>query len=306
MSRLFHVFRLCATRLQQEQKIQDLFSQLAYATSLDLQHFNYHQINLVPPEQGTSIWSGSTLHIHDRYHLFYTQRRTTELYWADQVIKASRSVDLEQWQMVDLDLSIERVDPEERYFQRLPKPGDRTIHAWRDPYVFLSQGSVWMLVAAKSLDLPQYRNGCIALLKAKDPDLTEWELIYPAVISGFEELEMPQIYWDIDTQQVVIVASTWDNQDYRITQSQGYQPLLPDPSRVYRSRGYLLGFEFGSFDDLVQGKGLTEPKILLWPQEQLYAGVIVPELSGSVIGFDITTGQHRLLGSRFPSFRHLS
>lgn len=305
-SQIFHVFRLCATQAHRAQKVQDLFSQLAYATSRDLHHFDYHNLNLIPPKRGSSIWSGCTFqHPNGSYYLFYTERQTSQTFWANQVIQAAYSSDLQSWQSLDLDLSMTTVDPKAQVFQRLPQLGDRTIHAWRDPYLFAAEGSIWMLVAAKSLHFPQHQNACIALLKASDDSLTTWELACPYVVAGFEELEVPQIYWDQSTSELVVVASTWAEQDYQISQQQGYDPLLSDPEKVYRQQGYVLGFRFSSLTALTQSTGKVAAEVLVAPSKHHYAGMIVPELQGSVLGFNTQVGVHQMLGSRFPSFRHL-
>ncbi len=60
------------------------------------------------------------------------------------------------------------------------------------------------------LNYPQHKNACICLLKANDNELKNWQLVKPSLISGYEELEVPQIYRYSSSGKVVLLVLTWE------------------------------------------------------------------------------------------------
>lgn len=294
--KLYHVYCLSADWQYKQTETHHLYSQLTYAITSDFKTFELQEENIIPCSENCSIWTGCTIKIADNdYWMFYTERRTTGNYFAGQTIKLARSPDLKHW-IVDnnFSLSPDSIDPEFRYFQRTQKPGDRTPHAWRDPYIFKIENYYYMLVAAKLKPRENTRvnfSACIALLKADESDLKSWTLVHPSLIVGYEELELPQVYRDEHTDEIILRVSTWDERDYQRSAEQGI---------IYRERGQLLAFEAANIDAALAGTFSPQPQILIGEmgivQAEIYGCVWIPELK-AVVGFDFKRGGYQAIDS---------
>jgi beta-fructofuranosidase len=300
---LFHVFQLFAERHHRDAGQHGLYSRLLSATSHDLTSFGDVYRDVVQPSPDSSIWTGCTVRRSDgKYQLFYTERTTQPDYWAGQSIRCAVADILEPptWQTESMYLTPDSVDPYGSRFLRRPSLGDRTVHAWRDPFVFGDGQQMYMLVSAKSASL---RSACIALLRSTDNALLQWELVNESLVSGYEELEVPQLYLDNDSGQAVLIASTWGEQDFARSMELGYNPYYNEPNTSVRENAYLLAFRA---NDLVSALGgqFGPAEVVLGPSDHIYAGVVVPELSGAVLGFDVEEGNHRLIPNCLPSLCH--
>lgn len=303
----FHIFRLFAEQHYRDIAQHDKFSRLAYGTSKNLENFEYHQMDIIKPsDNSSSIWTGCIIRRSDgKYLLFYTERTTKSNYWANQTIRCAYTNELgTDWHRISsIEISPNTVDPQGNFFLLSPRTTDRTIHAWRDPFVFKHGGIFYMLVSAKSNQMEPHESACIALLKAKDDLLETWTLVTARLVGGYEELEVPQIYIDKHTNQAVLIASTWNENDYQESMNQGYNPYNNLANTTVRRQGNLLSFRSNHITEALEGK-FGSPEVIVTSSEGLYAGVVVPELSGAIMGFDISTGKHRVLPHRLPNLSH--
>ncbi|MFZ1029493.1 MAG: hypothetical protein WAN66_25085 [Limnoraphis robusta] len=298
--RLYHVYLLSADWQYKQTETHHLYSQLTYAITLDFQSFKIQNKNIIDCHENQSIWTGCTLQNYPRnYFMFYTERQTEGDYFAVQTIKLAQSNDLNNW-MIDRNFSLspQLIDPEFRYFIRTQNPSDRTAHAWRDPYIFKVENCFYMLVAAKHIineNHPQHKNACIALLKADENNFKQWELVHPSLITGYEELELPQLYRHEPTNEVVLLVSTWDERDYQRSLEQG---------KIYREQGQLLAFSAASLEAALAGKFNQTPQIILGEsgsiQASIYGGVWISELK-AIVGFDLKQGGYQVINSELPS-----
>ena len=300
----FHALMLCAEQHYYEAGDHHEYSRLAYARSRDLIHWDGHKVVLAA-EANASIWSGSVIRWGGEYLLAYTIRRTIRDYFAGQTIGLARSTDFVNWVRFDGELTIDDVDPDGRYFLSSPEVSrDRTVHAWRDPYLFVYRDQLLMLVAAKRHDVPPDRRGCVALLRADQNGSSNfrWRLMSPSLVSGYEELEVPQVYVD-QRRRAWVIASTWDDSDYEISWLRGNRPTVKSSPQPYRRHGYLLGFRASSIDALLDGDFDDDNTgaVLLGPEAMLYAGRIVPEQPGTVLGFDPRTGSPKVVRRELPT-----
>ena len=306
----FRALMLCAEQKYYEQGKHHEHSQLAYACSNDLKNWRGHRKIALPLNIDSSIWTGSVIKWDNQYILAYTLRKTIDSYFAEQTICFATSINFKNWTKCKEEFKITDIDPEEKYFLRSPEPKrDRTVHAWRDPFLFVYKNQVFMLVAAKRKDLFNNCRACVALFRAESsqPLNFKWKLICPSLIAGYEELEVPQIYIDQEKGVVWIIASTWDDRDYEISWLRGNRPMVTSSPPAYRRHGYLLGFQISinKFDKLLSKKpsnvlkynrlGLVESTVLVEPEAMFYAGRIVPERNETILGFDPRTGETKVV-----------
>jgi len=125
-------------------------------------------------DQDLYVFTGCVLERDGLYHIYYTGHnpRLREQGRPEQAVMHATSTDLVHWIK----------DPANPI---LFADGDRyEMHDWRDPFVFWHEaaGEYWMLLAARVLDGPESRRGCIALVTS--PDLTTWEIRDPLYTPG--------------------------------------------------------------------------------------------------------------------------
>lgn len=300
----FHILMLYALRQDYEERKHHEHSQLAYAYSRDLINWEGYKKIKLPLNDSSSIWTGSVIRWREKYILAYTLRQTINDYFADQTICFATSTNFTKWTKCEEELKITDVDPENKYFLRFPEPKERTIHAWRDPYLFVYKNQLFMLVAAKRHNLALNCRACVALFRAKQSEgfNFKWKLICPSLIYGYEELEVPQIYVDQENQEAWIVASTWDDRDYEISWLRGNRPTVKSSPPAYRRHGYLLSFRVWSIEKLLNQEFYDDTaSVLIEPEAMLYAGRIVPEQNGKILGFDPRTGSPKVLHRKLPA-----
>ncbi len=284
-AKLYHIFYLNANSELASSEMHHQSSTLGHATTPDFIHMDWGLNQsfdiLNPPDShwaNTSIWSGDIIAIENGFLLFFTSRRQDYDDGMTQNIGVAYSDSLltDRWQVTDL-----RIQPGHCY---TPKsiPGDLSIHAWRDPFLFQDHGQIYMLVSAKSMDDPLGRNGIVGLLSLQNNDFSQgvWTYLDPIVQPRcYSEMEVPQLYFDAQ-ENYELVFSTWAKHDF---------------SRVNAHPGGFQGFT-GAFT----GTGLqsfTGP-VHRWLSEQagLYACRVIPELDGEIVGFDSQTGGIRRSG----------
>lgn len=307
----FHVFMLGCQAQHKAAEKHDEHSELGYCTSTDLKEFSPPQWGILRGHgSNESIWTGCTVRDGAQYLMFYTVRQTVPGYWARQVIRLAVSPDLEHWAPVDsFELAPEHLDPEGRHFLQEPAAGDRTIHAWRDPYVFRHAGRWHMLVSARSASQPARRNACVALLVAEGDcrERSNWRLSMPSLVTGYEELDVPLLYLEEGTGAAVMLASLFSGSDYARSMKLGYDPKRNTPGTKYRQDGLLVGFRALSLDQALSGR-FVDPerqRVEVGPLARLYAGQVVPELGGAVVGVDLEHGGQKLIPSVFPTLRYV-
>lgn len=226
----------------------------------------------------TSIWSTDIVRRNGRYWLFFTSRTKGEDDGFTQHIGLASSTDLIHWRREPLKIS---ADPTHYLARGLE--GDDTVHAWRDPYLFLFRGQLHMILTAKSPELPLGKNGCIALLQAKQNSFFEWEAMPPLYAPGYySEMEEPDLFYN-KGGELVLTFSSHDKFDHTKGTTSG--------------RGGLYAVNLGS--------NLYSPYVrkienILPYQTGIYAAHIMPSIEGEIIGFDLQNGGFRRSGVKKP------
>lgn len=316
----FHLFRLQASRDQFERGVHHLYSKLAYGTSRDVTEISYSSEDLISLEAGRSVWSGSTIRLPDgQYVIFFTERSSNERTWAHQRIRRAVLGNLKDsaLSLTDSGAPTCNVDPlfsiaPENFtsgnghsiFLSAAPSHARSVHAWRDPFVFSHEGVFYMLVSAKLGSGEMNKAGCITLLRSRDHSLNKWDLVNPALVTGFEELEVAQVFFEPKTGAFVLFASTWSDNDYEESMRRGYSVTNPVVLNVVRRDGLLLRFTAKSFSDFANGI-FGEPEIAIPSSERIYAAHIIPELDGMAVGFDVDTGEHKVIPGFFTGLARL-
>lgn len=301
----YHALMLCAERRYYEQDEHHKHSRLASARSRDLTNWQFcgDEPIALDTDETSSVWTGSAIRWGGDYLLAYTLRRTLGDYFAGQTIRFATSNDFTRWRPGGGELAIDNIDPDGTHFLLAPEDKDRTVHAWRDPYLFTHQGKLFMAVAAKLRHRNPGRRACVALLRAEGsgPLDFRWRLILASLVCGYEELEVPQIYVDQEGH-AWLVASTWDDTDYELSWLRGNRPMDSSSPSPYRRHGYLLGFRASSIDALLEGDFEDDTgTVLVGPDAMFYAGRIVPEQPGAVLGFDPRAGSPKLVRCGLPA-----
>lgn len=280
-TQLYHVFYLNADKGLVSSGTHHHHATIGHGITADFIVMNWGSHTsmdiIKPPDThwaNTSIWSGDIIAIENGFMLFFTSRNQSQDDGMTQNIGVAYSDRLitDRWQVTEL-----RIQPGHCY-TRKNIPGDLSIHAWRDPFLFQDQGQIYMLVSAKSIDEPLGRNGVVGLLSLQDNDFSRgiWTYLNPIVQPGcYSEMEVPQLYLDA-RGDYELVFSTWANHDF---------------SKVNQQAGGLQGFSGTGFQSFM---GPAHR----WIAEQagLYACRVIPELDGEIVGFDIQTGGIRRSG----------
>lgn len=286
---LFHVFYLNADEILVTSGSHPYAAQVGHATTPDFLRMDWgddRRAAVLTASRiswaNTAIWSGDVIRLQNGFLFFFTSRDASQDDGMTQNIGMAYTPELGQpWQITP-----HRIQPGAEYQQRHTL-GDLTTHAWRDPFLFINAGQVYMLVAAKLTDAPLGRNGVVGLLRLKDNDFSQGEWVYLDPIwqpRCYSELEVPQIYQDAQGQYE-LVFSTWAKYDFATTTRQ-----------------------VGGFQGITSAAPLSfsgQPHVLMPEQHGLYACRIIPELEGEIVGFDIQTGGIRRSGVK-THFRHLN
>ncbi len=140
----------------------------AHLVSRDLAHWDEWPLVIEPGGPGTpdevSCFTGSVIEKDGLFHLFYTGYPGRD---KPQTICRATSRDLRTWEK---DTRNPIFSADTRWYETID---------WRDPFPFWNEeaGEYWMLLAAREIDGPVNRRGCIALVTS--PDLERWEVQAP-------------------------------------------------------------------------------------------------------------------------------
>lgn len=266
----FHVMFLNCESRHGGSPEQHLRAQVGYARTSDFVDFDWvdNSVLAARPDHwdNTSIWTGDVLPIAEGYLCFYTSRDGHQTDGTVQQIGAAWSQDFIRWERVDH----LRICADPRFYTTSSLPDDDTIHAWRDPWLFRHDGVAHMLVCAKSPVLPSGRRGQVALLRARDATLLDWEHVGPLHSPGTaSECEVPQMV--VDAGRLGLVYSVGAKFDHS---RDGLGGL-----RIAMTR------EPGSLS-----AGTAEDRCLLPAISGINAARVVPELDGEIIGHDLANG----------------
>jgi beta-fructofuranosidase len=161
--------------------------------------------------------------------------------------------------------------PDSRYYEEQTEVNDTSIHAWRDPFLFTLENSIYMLVSAKSRFSPLGKKGAIALLKARENSLIDWDILPPLYApSVYSEMEVPQIY--NERGSLLLCFSSLQKGDFNSkTNFEG-------------------GFHSIYLNELISTQENINTNVILPASSNVYACRIIPELGGCVVGFDLSRG----------------
>jgi len=272
---LFHLLFLNADPALVPDNLHHFAAVIGYATTRDFTSIEWQQHNIFQADpdgwDNTSIWSGDLVRYRDGYAFFYTSRDQRQDDGMTQQIGLAVSPDLRSWQRVPQ----MRLTADPRWYEPRAVVDDDTTHAWRDPFVFRFNGTLYMVVAAKSRQQPPTRKGAVALLQSTDGSLSNWTVLPPLHAGGWaSECEVPQLYQRDD--RLVLAYSGWARHDYApTTAGQGGLHLIEHPMPAEA----LAHVEFAAL-----------PRVIVAEAAGLYACRVIPELGGDIVGFDLTRG----------------
>jgi len=276
---LFHIFYLNADPALVPSGENHNASVVGYGVTKDFMEIEWGPYNVLcaHPDRwdNTSIWSGDIIKIGNGFLMFYTSRNRNEDDGQTQNVGAAyaRNIDSVQWEPV-LDV---RIKPDPELYEPRRIEGDLSTHAWRDPFLFRHDNQFYMLLTAKSVNSPLGRNGAVAVLRAKNRNLYDWEILPPLVAPQyFSEMEVAQLL-AVPDGELELVFSCADIFDF---------------SKEPHGEGGLLGIHASDIRDFSN----KSPHVLLPYSSGLYACRIIPEMEGEIIGFDRNTGGIRRSG----------
>ena len=205
---LYHVLFLNADRALVPQEQHHFHAEVGYAITedfIDVEWIDGAVFSADPDGwDNTSIWTGDVVAVPGGYALFYTSRDRRKDDGMTQNIGLAFSQDFRRWERVPG----VQIEPETRWYEPRSVPGEKTIHAWRDPFPISHGGEHYLLVTAKDNQAPKGRKGCVGLLRGMGHDLTQWEVLPPLWSPGLhEELEVTQIYRE-DENRLQLVYGT--------------------------------------------------------------------------------------------------
>ena len=281
---IFHIFYLNAPKELVPQQQHHFYSRVGYGITKDFRSIEYLNFNVLEASQNswanTSIWTGDIIKIKNGFLLFFTSRNQQQDDGLTQMIGIAYSEkDFNHWRISDI-----RICPN---FIYEPKglPGDTTIHAWRDPFLFRINKAVYMLVSAKSQHSPLGKKGVVGLLKMKDNHFTEWDYLNPiSTPNYYSEMEVPQLYLNHNNQYELIFSC----------------PSKYDFNPTTNQAGGLQNFTASDW----QNFDTNHVKIILPESSRLYACRAIPELEGEIVGFNLDQGNLQPTGIK-KQFKHL-
>lgn len=313
-AKFFHVFYLNADRALVASGQHHFAACVGHATTTDFVTIDWGDegsFDVLKPPPGhwanTCIWSGDIIKAQNRYLMFYTSRDRHQDDGMTQSIGVAHTSDLcsNQWHFFDTQLKPKFV------YQTRGLADDRTIHAWRDPFLFRHRESrqIFMLVSAKTQHGPIGRRGAIALLQTTEADFAqvvrgdrEWQYLTPLLAPGcYAEMEVPQLYRHAHGSYE-LVFSCWAKYDFSPVTGGvgGFQGITIPPLWTDERDGQRPAREGGPVsprENRIPSAPSSPTMQVLTPETQgLYACRIVPELGGAIVGFDNQTGGIRPSG----------
>jgi sugar/nucleoside kinase (ribokinase family) len=290
-------------------------ARIGYATTRDFESYSYigHDVMTATSDaesrDNTSIWTGCSVAYgtEGQRLMAYTSRDVAQAIPEGitrpftQHISFATSADGIQWERI----TGAHIDADRRFYSTASIPHDVVIHAWRDPAIFRVPGNnhAYMLLSAHARGLPHgikgERNGThgvIALLRTTtERTLTSWESTGISFAVDVPEAEVPRMYIDTTNGRHMIA--------YSCKNDAAYVPHTPDPAQInYGFYGFYVDME--EMIALIEGKSFGQPYVIHIAEEDkipllargedtLYACQVVPELGGSIIGFDTKRGSIR-------------
>jgi beta-fructofuranosidase len=186
----FHLFYLtCPDTVERHTRWS-----IAHASTLDFKEWQPHPLVLdsIPDDPTLSCLStGSVIHFQDRYWLCFCGNHNSP----KPLLRTAWSEDLETWHLMDaatapgIDGGI--------YTERGSRP--YTNPRWRDPYLFVQDDAVYLLVCAALEDQPPEADGTVGVLRTRD--FEHWEYLPP--------LQLPPLGTDIECPKLIQAEGRW-------------------------------------------------------------------------------------------------
>ena len=286
-SKFFHLFYLNADpKTIPGEKFHNA-AEIGYAVTKDFVSIDWGPHNVLSAESkewyNSSMWSGDIIKITDGFLLFFTSREKNVDDGFTQNIGAaySENIAASKWKVVQ-DI---RIKPDPSIYEPKTLKDDVSIHAWRDPYLFIYDEQIHMLVSAKAKKSPLGKNGTIALLRSKDGGFIDWEILSPiAQPNSFSEMEVSQLFLNSNRHYELVFSSSFKATEESIKNKIGGLYTITSSN-------------LKNFNNV--------PQQLLPLKSDLYACRIIPELGGEIIGFDTQTGGIRRSGIK-TGFSHVN
>lgn len=198
VSRIFTIYFLHADKEYVKNDQHHFHSSVGICKTLDWVTFFDYRFNVIQADNkrwdNTSIWTGDTFFYKGKRAVFYTSRDFRQDDAMTQSLGLAYIDGYSDHLGEVLVTGTQIVAPEEAYLKK-SDPLEKSIHCWRDPFVFEMDDEIYMLVAAKRNDYPVNHRGCIALMKLKDrDDLSLWDHVGIMLSTDYSEVELPQIY----------------------------------------------------------------------------------------------------------------
>jgi len=269
----FHVFFLNADRSLKANEEHHFSSEIGYATTRDFISFTWIDNNVLSARENewfnTSIWTGDVVKVKNGFLMYFTSRDSSvdDGFTQNIGLAYSESIGSGLWTPIPEF----QLKPFPKHYTQKSNPDDVSIHAWRDPFLFLHEGIPHMLITAKSKDGIPGKNGCIACLRSINNSLLKWESLPPLYYPGYySEMEVSQVLMDKDDNYHLVFSSPpkWD--------------FAPSTSHAGGLHSVVSKSPFGFLN--------KTPNVLLPFASNLYACRIIPELDGEIVGFDPEKG----------------
>ena len=270
---LFHLLFLNADRALAPKNLHHFSSRVGYAVTEDFTSIDWIDDDVFSADDtgwdNTSIWTGDVVAVVGGYLLFYTSRDKRVGDTLTQNVGAAFSVNFRDWERVPGF----QLEPDGRYYEPKSIIGDPSIHAWRDPFLFVRDTDAYMAIAAKDVSHPLGRKGAVGLLKCTGRDLRQWESLPP--------LYSPGHYCQVEVPQVVMDESGKTSLVYSMPSESDHVPSTSGVGGFHR-----VDVSFSNQDE----NHARTIEVLLPHADNPYACRIIPELNGLVVGFHFTEG----------------
>ena len=255
-----HLFFLHAPRSVGHPDLRHSAARIGHAVSQDLRTWELLPTALSPGPPGAfddlATWTGSTLAIDGRWHMFYTGVSTREE-GAVQRIGLAASNDLLTWKRQDLVLEADA----RWYEKRGPGIADE---AWRDPWVFQDEetGGFHMFITARANHGPPNGRGVIG--HATSFDGHAWAVRPPLHGPGeFKTLEVLQLFRLGGRWRVLFSAQRDEHSSVRLARA----GVVAQGGSHYLASDHQLGPYELTRDDFLVGD----------PEGRFYAGRVVEQ-----------------------------
>jgi levansucrase len=247
---------------------------------------------------GTRQWSGCAVLIGDRVHLFYTacgERGANDADWqtndpAQRIALATATISTTPGEIVfsGFRFADSRIvaEADSRLYQTAEQArGSEIIYGFRDPFVFVDGGEIYMTFTANRGG-PGCFTGNVGLARALDEQLEDWQLLPPLLHADGvnQQLERPHF-----------VVRNSRHYLFFVSHAETYAPGLTGPDGLYGFVGDGLRSDYQPLNDsalVLANEPGTRP--------QRYADYVMP--NWLVQGFIDTVGD-RAGGTLAPTLR---